>query len=60
MGIAEGKVDVNFGLWESRHFDTPLADNAEISVPDELYVAAVVPDDSQFNVVLDSCWATPR
>ena len=60
MGIAEGKVDVNFGLWESNHFRTPLADNSEISVPDKLYAAVVLPDDSNFNVVLDSCWATPR
>ena len=60
MGTAEGKVDISFGLWESRHFETPLADDAEISVPDELYVAAVLSDDSHFNAVLDSCWATPR
>ena len=60
MGKAEGKVEINFGLWESRHFDTPLADDAEVTVPDELYVAAVLPQDSRFNVVLDSCWATPR
>ena len=60
LGIAEGKVDVNFGLWESNHFRTPLADDAQISVPEKLYAGVVLPDDSNFNVVLDSCWATPR
>ena len=60
MGSVVGDINLSFGLWESNLFDTPLATDAEINVPEPLFVAAVLDDDSNFKVVFDSCWATPR
>ena len=60
LGHAEGEVALTFGLWESNHFSTPLAADAEISVPEPLFIAAVLGENANFNVVFQSCWATPR
>ena len=58
LGVEEGKVDLNLGLWESSAFVTPLASDAVIEVPDKLYVGVVL--EGAFNSVMENCWATPR
>ena len=60
LGSVEGEVSLTFGLWESNHFATPLATDAEINVPEPLFIAAVLGEGSNFKAVFDSCWATPR
>ena len=60
MDNVDGTVELNFGLWESSDFRAPLAADAVIQVPDNLYLAAVLISSSTWTTVLENCWATPR
>ena len=60
LGREQGVVDLSLGLWESSDFSTPLATDAVIEVPDNLYVGAVLTDGGALNTILENCWATPR
>ena len=60
LGVEDGKVHLNLGLWESPAFLTPLASDAVIEVPDKLYVGVVLTEGGAFNTVMENCWATPR
>ena len=60
LGEAQGSVDVSLGLFEDDTFTAPKSNDAEIIVPEKLYVAAIIDSSSANNLVLDRCWATSR
>ena len=60
LGEIQGSVGVSLGLFENENFTTPKPKNAEIIVPEKLYVAASTDSTSEYNVVLNKCWATSR
>merc|ERR1719220_2445257 len=59
LGREDGTVDLALGLWDSDDFTTPLAEDAVIEIPENLYVAAIAQNAGNLNTILDNCWATP-
>ena len=60
LGSTEGTFELALGLWEDNTFSAPLASDAVINVPDDLFVAAVLNNGGAFVTALETCWATPR
>ena len=60
LGAQQGVIDITIGLYDGPDFTQQLPADAEIDVPDNLYIAAVMQDSGDLVTSLENCWATPR
>lgn len=59
MGTTMGMFTVNMGLYTNDQFDSVLAGEVEINVPELLYIGVEIEDETTMFVQLKKCWATP-
>ena len=60
LGSEQGVIDITIGLYDGPDFTQQLPADAEIDVPDNLYIAAVMQESGDLVTTLENCWATPR
>lgn len=61
LGATEGTFELEMGVYPDDSYDTAVAENYQISVPDPIFVAVKINDDQdqRLKVQLKKCWATP-